>query len=550
MNVKKYFNLMAKFIKNNKVLIGIFLAALFIRLWGVRYGLPIIFNIDEPSFVRSVNGLRFSLNPNRFDWPHTHFYIHFVFYMLFYYSRSLIQLVGLRPFLESALPLLWQDPPVFYFLSRVINAFFGALTVFPLYFASKNLLGKKNLALMTVLVFSFIPFGVEDAHRALLDTGMTFWIALTLLYITKLLDKPTNKNFLLTGVFLGLAFGTKYNAMFYFLVLAIAVLMVFAKDNLRDSFLNYVSFTNIKKYFLTLAGFFGAWLVTNPTVVTDFDLFWSKQYGRGFLFQFENVGSKTWVEYPTSLYENLVTQSIGDYGLTLYFIICLLVICFLFFNYRNKVNTLTLIVPILLYLYISKKDRNPSHYFIFLYPLISISVVKFLSDISENVPKFLVNQKIVKTTGKNLTKYLLYGVFVFTMISPIYGSFKHAYLFSRPDTRNIAYNYLQENLSEEDLVYYYRGELEQLFGKPYDYKKLTRLERSNVETSRLPFYLVIGVDGISYSDLMEGERDSELIEGNVSRFTKNSELMLYVDNKNRLGPPVFIFKVNDVEASR
>jgi|GEM_PF-988077 len=548
--MRKYLNLTINFIKQEKILVTIFFLALVVRLWGSRYGLPIIFNIDEPSFVRSVNGLRFSLNPNRFDWPHTHFYIHFVFYMAFYYIRAALQIVGLRPFFEHLFPLLWQDPPVFYFLSRVINAFLGALTIFPLYFASINLLKDKKLALMTVLLFSFIPFGVEDAHRALLDTGMTFWISLAFLYITKILDKPTSKNFLLTGVFLGLAFGTKYNAVFYFLVLAIAVLITFAKSNIKDSFLNYIRVSNIKKYLLTLFGFFSAWLITNPTVITDFDLFWSKQYGRGFLFQFENVGSKTWLEYPTSLYENLVTQSIGDYGITLYVVITLLVICFLFFNYRNKVNVLTLIVPILMYLYISKKDRNPSHYFIFLYPLIAVSVIKFLSDISVGFPKFLTDQKLVKKVNTKFASYLLYGLFVFTMISPILGSINHAYLFSKPDTRNIAYDYLQDNLTKDDLVYYYRGELEQLYSKPYDYKKLYRFERSNVDTSRLPFYLVIGVDDVSYDDLMVGDRDTDLIDGNVSRFINNSKLLLFVDNKHRLGPPVFIFKINDVEVSR
>ena len=78
-------------LKNKKLHI-IFIVALVMRIWGANYGLPHVFNMDENSFVRSVTGLRFNLNPNRFDWSNGYFYFHFIFYCFFYYFSVALQI--------------------------------------------------------------------------------------------------------------------------------------------------------------------------------------------------------------------------------------------------------------------------------------------------------------------------------------------------------------------------------------------------------------------------------------------------------------------------
>jgi hypothetical protein len=109
---------------------------------------------------------------------------------------------------------------------------------------------------------------------------------------------------------------------------------------------------------------------------------------------------------------------------------------------------------------------------------------------------------------------------------------------------------LQQNLTSEDTVYYYRGELEQLADEPYNFEKLSRVESEQTDASALPFYLMIGVKDVLYDDLMGGDRDTNKIEGNLSKFLNDSELVFYEEGTNRYGPPVFIFKVNSVEAPR
>jgi 4-amino-4-deoxy-L-arabinose transferase-like glycosyltransferase len=387
--------------------------------------------------------------------------------------------------------------------------------------------------------------------------------------MTKILKDSSTKNFIFAGLFLGLAFGTKYNGIFYFLVLGIICLYAFAKPTILQTAKEVFSLKNIKKYIILVLVFLASWIITNPTVITNYvralndndktisewncddypTLFWSDCHGRGFLFQFRNVGNKTAEEYPASLYENLVTQSINDYGLTLYLAIALIALLFLFFNYRTKVIVITMLVPIFMYFYISSKDRNPSHYFVFLYPLLAIAVVNFIKDVSDRLPKFLTRQFNFKVKQK-YSSYIFYIFFIVLMVSPVVGSVKTVLYFSRPDTRNLAQNYLQQNLTSEDTVYYYRGELEQLADEPYNFEKLSRVESEQTDASALPFYLMIGVKDVLYDELMGGDRDTNKIEGNLSKFLNDSELVFYEEGTNRYGPPVFIFKVNSVEAPR
>ncbi len=555
--IKKFSNLIFyKLSLFPKSLFAIFALALLIRFWGITYGFPIIFNIDEPSFVRSVIGLRFSLNPNRFDWPHTFMYINFVFYMLFYYFRVIVQFFGLRSFLESIFPILWHDPIIFYFISRVIAATVGALTVFAVFLLISEVTKSRKLGLYSSLLFAFIPFHVYESHLALLDVPMTFFVVLGAYFSAKLLREYTLKNFILSGVFYGLAFGTKYNALFYFMFTALVVFYYNFKkfknsllktNSLLANFIeltkNILSLKNIQNYFYFIVSFLFAYLITNPTVITNFKLFWSNKYGRGFLFVFQNAGSKTWLEYPLSLYNNFVTESISAFGLGVYIFFILGFILFLFFNFRSKKAVLLITLPLFTYLYISKKDRSPPHYFIFVYPLIVGYVVLLIDMVSSFISKELLYLKI--RINKNMVfLFIFYSIFSFSF----FKSIKHSYLLSRPDTRNLAYSWLKKNVTRQDQIYYYRGDLEQIPFIDLKAKKLKRVDIQNINTSKLPFYLFVGVNGVSYKDLMEGDRDTDLIEGNISKFLEKSDLVFYAEPKNQQGPPVFIFKVYGISS--
>ncbi|PIR43573.1 hypothetical protein COV24_01990 [candidate division WWE3 bacterium CG10_big_fil_rev_8_21_14_0_10_32_10] len=534
-------------IKNNKALFVIFVIALLYRWVGSSYGLPIVFSTDEPSFVRSAYGLRFSPNLNRFDWPHTNMYLHFAIYMVFYYFRVVLQVLHLKNFVANLFPIIWSDPSVFYLISRLVTGFFGAATVFPLYLSTKQLLKSKKLALFTVTLFIFIPYHVFDSHMALLDTTMTFWVSWFLYYTFKILDAPDRtKYYVLSGLFMGLAFGTKYNAFLYYFVFAICLFYAFYKGSFYNFIFSFFKKRTYKNIFLNIFAFFTSYLATNPTVFTDFSLFWSHTPGRGFLFQFDNVGSISWIKYPTSLYENMVTQSLSDFGFTLYVTVAIIVVLFLIFNYRNKITVITVLFPFLMYLYISKKQRNPSHYFEFLYPLIAIFVIYSINILSSIISNQLSNIKKKSIPFVNIQKNTIFIVlFCVIMFSPIINSSIATYKFSRLDTRNIALTYIKEYVKDVP-VYYYGEPLKVVPFKNINAFEIKRLDGENIDVNKIPYYLVIGVNGVNYDDLMVGKRNHDFVHGRTSTFLKQSDLVSFISNYYRFGPNVFIFKINSV----
>ena len=139
---------MKNYLSIHKYLLGILSFGLIIRLVGLMYGHPYILNIDEPALVRSALGIRFSIWVDHFDWPHFNFYLHYVFYEIFIKFRGVLQVLNLRGSIESFAPIVWDDPFIFYLLSRFLNSILVVLSGIPLYMVSRKF-AKKKYALIS-----------------------------------------------------------------------------------------------------------------------------------------------------------------------------------------------------------------------------------------------------------------------------------------------------------------------------------------------------------------------------------------------------------------
>jgi len=195
-----------KFLRQNKELVLLVVLAFFIRLIGISHSLPFVYNVDEPTVVRSTIMLRESLNPGHFDWPHFYYYINGIFYSVFVLFRALLGFFKL----QNVFPVLWQDPEVFYLISRVVTTIFASLTLIPVYKSIRLFLSKQN-SLLTVLVFALIPYHVFISSFAVLEPAMLFFIAIATYFILRVyLENKTYCNvFYFKGLF------RKQNQRFY-----------------------------------------------------------------------------------------------------------------------------------------------------------------------------------------------------------------------------------------------------------------------------------------------------------------------------------------------
>lgn len=445
-----------QFVKNWYPLILILLLALFLRLWGITHEFPFITHPDEPSVVRSALGLRFEANPKHFDWPHMYFYINYVVYFVFIKFRGLLQTLGLQPFLSANLPLLWQDPLIFYYISRVLSAAIGAFTIIPVFLSARTLFGKQA-AYFSALVFTLIPFHVWHSHYALIDVPATFWVAWAFYFSTKIYREDSWKNYLLGGLMIGFAASTKYNGGLLCIVIALAHFFRIIESHptsLVGKVLKTLGFSKEEKAFslseiskLVLSGLtaFLGFVIGTPYALFDYKNFSRTDGPIGAYWQFTNVGKTDFPEHLQNLWSMFTHQLPNDFGYTFFYIFlaAAVYVAYLTFLKRQPISYplyLVSLPALFLIYYISGFDKTRSHYFMPSFPFVAVTVGITLSVLYELFVK----------KYKNLTYFFVVLVFAF----PLYFSIQNSFIFSRPSTRNLLHTFLKENIQESDLLIY------------------------------------------------------------------------------------------------
>jgi 4-amino-4-deoxy-L-arabinose transferase-like glycosyltransferase len=232
------------------------LGALAIRLWGIRQGLPYVYNADENAhFVPHAIGMfGHDLNPHYFANPPAFTYLlHIVFAIYFGGRRALSH--------EFAL-----HPGQVFLIARVTAATLGTVAVWLLYLVGARLFSRAvGLLAGALLAVAFLP--VFYSHLALNDVPTLVPATLSMLGSAGVLRRGRWVDYLLAGVGLGLGCATKYTAGIMLLVLGAASAARFLSAS-RPSPRALIGG-------LSLAG--GAaivsFLIANPYAVLDFGSF-------------------------------------------------------------------------------------------------------------------------------------------------------------------------------------------------------------------------------------------------------------------------------------
>lgn len=268
------------------------LAAVAIRYIGIGHSFPFVYNVDEPTLVKTAMGLRFGFWIERFDWPHFNYYFHYLFYFLFIKARALAQVAGIDAPLKSLMPLLWDDPFVFYFISRFINTTLSIIAAYPVYYISKNLYGRR-IGYFAGLIFILFPYLGQNSRYAIQDTAMTSWLAFYYLFVFIYWKTKKNINLLWAGIFIGLAAGVKYNAVLFFGLVPLLLAFVVNFKNPK-SIMSYGVKNIMVGVVMTLI-----FLLTSLTILKEYQLFFSDKSGVGIMWQLKtNLDTYSLLELP------------------------------------------------------------------------------------------------------------------------------------------------------------------------------------------------------------------------------------------------------------
>jgi hypothetical protein len=176
-------------------------AALGLRVWGIRQGLPYAYNSDENAhFVpRAVGIFALGWNPHYFANPPAFTYLLHVLFASWFGGEAGLSRTFAR------------DPTAVFTLARASAALLGTCAVWLLYAAGARLLGRSVALLAAALeAVAFLP--VFYAHLALNDVPTLAPLTVSLLGAAGVLRSGRLRWYVLAGLGLGVGCATKYTA--------------------------------------------------------------------------------------------------------------------------------------------------------------------------------------------------------------------------------------------------------------------------------------------------------------------------------------------------
>jgi hypothetical protein len=494
------------------IVIGTVLLALSLRLLGINHSFPFIFHPDEPTIVRSALGVRFASNPGHFDWPHLYVYLNYFVYMIFAYLRDLIVNVGYKDFVYKVLPIIWNEELIFYHLTRIVTAIFGALTVIPIYLTVKKLFGQ-TYGIIAGILLAVLPFHIRQSHYSLPDIPMLFYAAWSVYFAVCVSKVKDLKNYALAGFFAGLSASTKYNGAFSLLILPFAHLVRIwsQKTESTGEKEGLLTLSGIGKLFVAGLSLLLGFLLGTPYALLDYKTFIRTDGPIGALWQFRNVGHVDFAKQIQQFIESLSMKLPDDLGYTpivllTVSVIYVLVAILLRVIKKQKtasLNTLfmVLIPTLILLFYISGFKKTRSQYYLTLYPTLILCNIGMLKLVIEYLDK--------------RKKQLVSGVFVVLfLVIPLYYGIKTTAAYLAGDTRNYLYSWLKSSATPTDVIYYKGSE---------SVSVLQKTELKTIRTLRLPSTIAV----------FDEEQHTN---------GSNKKLTLILSNKNKLGPTIYIYK--------
>lgn len=412
---------------------GILLFGLVLRLWGIRHGMPVAFHLDEYAhFTESaVKMFENGLNPKYFQNPPAYTYLLHVLFAIAY---------GVSPIGSIGAPVIAAfegDPTTLYLIARLASTALGLGAAWVLYFAGKRLFGTGvALAATAFLTFTFLP--VHYAHFALNDVPMLFPLCVGLLGLAGIVTRGTLTDYLVAGVGLGLATGTKYTAA----ALSVAIFAAWAIRAWDDR-------EAAKKTFLYLLAAAGisllAFLISNPFSLLDADKFLADLKRQSDLSagvsKLGTDDTSGWVYY-------VKTMTWGFGGIPLLLSIAGAVMA-LRRDWRKSAPFV--LFGMLVWLFMGNQVRFYARWLMPVYPVLALFAGYAVVELARWIGRGLAERKNITDSARvgKLTTYSAVGVMFIALLSPLAHVIHNDLVLSRTDTRDQAKSWLLENVGED-----------------------------------------------------------------------------------------------------
>jgi Dolichyl-phosphate-mannose-protein mannosyltransferase len=205
--------------------------ALALRLAGLQFGLPAVYNPDEVAIMsRALAFATGTLNPHNFLYPT------FFFYVLFAWVGAWLAILlatGQVASLQALRELIFTAPTTIYTAGRALGAVAGTASVLALYRLGTAIADRPTAAAAAVFL-AVAPLHVRDSHYVKHDVPATLAVIVAYVAIVRIWRKADavasggatpRRDLLIAGAACGVAFSIHYYCVFLALPLAWAILV-------------------------------------------------------------------------------------------------------------------------------------------------------------------------------------------------------------------------------------------------------------------------------------------------------------------------------------
>lgn len=387
--------------------------ALIFRIWGIGFGLPIFNHPDERAYLPGAVYIlhTLDLNPNYFHNPPLLTYMYsVVMFLYFLFGKLFGWFTSTKNFQE----LFLSDGTNFYVIARSLNALLSSGICLLVYIVGKKLFDKVTGLIASLLLCSTFLI-IKDSHYAVTDIPGTFFLMLSFTYIIGIYTRGRAKDYMLGGLFAGMAVATKYNMGIVIIPLVLA------------HFLSKRKIVITREFMWAILGCFNGFILCCPWILLDYRKFWADFADQYMMGSITGLGGSTTISY-------------GKYLLTLTWGYGLLPLCFFVIGaiclWRRKETQklwILLCFPLVYYLLLGGIKM---FYVRFAVPLIPYMCV-------------LSAYGIISLTRRFSYKHQVAALVLLTLVSVSQGiifSCIHNHLITQTDTRLLARNWINDNL--------------------------------------------------------------------------------------------------------
>ena len=408
---------MKKF-KIDRYLLFLLLITFLSRLPGVLDGLPAVFNSTEYFLAKTVlsMGAAKSIDPGFYIYPTLYTYFLLVLYGALYLIGSLLGFFQTQ--YDFAVQFL-VDPSAIYLVSRLVNVLLS-LTIILIIYQFLNRVATRFAAKLAAAFMALSLYMIKFSAYATADTILILFSALAIIYLYKLAEPSTSKDFFFAGLFCGLAIAAKYNAGFLLVGLAVAIFQQWRRNEINLYQRLGLSFGGVA------VGFF----ITNPLW-----LIYPEKFYSGFRLVSSQMFDAVSAERGIPFIWEMVTLIESELVIGVLFILATVYYLFK----RDYKHYPVLIVIILTFLYVGTWTKKGIDYLFPIFPAWVILSAMFVDHLRY---KYFQH--------KSITRLLL----LITIVPSLFMAGYQVIVYVNEDTREQTTDWLIENIKENQRVCY------------------------------------------------------------------------------------------------